>query len=79
MRLDNDICFILRKSPVRKIGFQTIINKVLRDFISKSKLKYLYRIWRAKEECRAKITEAFADPEKRRRWLRASVNALLKT
>ncbi len=38
MRLDNDVLLYLKKiASEKKIGYQTLINKILRDFISKSK------------------------------------------
>ncbi len=38
MRLDNDILLYLKKlAGEKKIGYQTLINTILRDFISKSK------------------------------------------
>ncbi|MBI5638980.1 MAG: BrnA antitoxin family protein [Nitrospirae bacterium] len=38
MRLDNDILLYLKKiASEKKIGYQTLINTILRDFISRSK------------------------------------------
>jgi len=38
MRLDNDILLYLKKiASEKKIGYQTLINTILRDFIIKSK------------------------------------------
>ena len=38
MRLDNDILLYLKKiASERKIGYQTLINSVLREFIKKAK------------------------------------------
>jgi uncharacterized protein (DUF4415 family) len=37
MRLDNDILLYLKKiAGEKKIGYQTLINTILRDYISKS-------------------------------------------
>ena len=38
MRLDNDILLYLKKiASEKKIGYQTLINTILRDFIKKAK------------------------------------------
>jgi len=38
MRLDNDILLYLKKiASEKKIGYQTLINTILRDFVSRSK------------------------------------------
>ena len=38
MRLDNDILLYLKKiASEKKIGYQTLINSILREFIKKSK------------------------------------------
>ena len=38
MRLDNDILLYLKKiASEKKIGYQTLINNILREFIKKSK------------------------------------------
>lgn len=38
MRLDNDILLYLKKiAGEKKVGYQTLINTILRDFISRSK------------------------------------------
>lgn len=40
MRLDNDILLYLKKiASEKKIGYQTLINNILREFIKKAKIK----------------------------------------
>ncbi len=40
MRLDNDILLYLKKiASEKKIGYQTLINNILREFIKKVKIK----------------------------------------